>query len=150
MAGKYIAMLAGRCPDMDMAPVFSFPAGKYGTDSLCSLFLSECRKRILAEQRQAIDVQLDLCRGTQETVLRCAARFGGMEKLEFELVETDNIAPMGRMPADLPRYRNLGSFGPDGWDIAEHGREYPSDPEIYAARLDKFFMGHARAAHGKL
>lgn len=147
MAKKYIAMFAGRCPDKDPEPVFAFPMGKYNKDKLCSLFLSECRTRILAEERQATDVQLDLYGENAGLVMRCVARLGGMHKLEFELREARGVAPMGEMPVQLPRYRNTRSFGWNGWDIVYHGEEYPSPPERYAQRLDAFFAGNAETEH---
>lgn len=148
MAKKYIAMYAERVPDKDPEPIFAFPVGKYGKDKLCSLFLSECRARILAEKRQTTDVQLDLYRdGDDALIMRCVARLGGMEKLAFELTRTRDAKPMGEMPARLPKYRNTGSFGWNGWDIVYHGEEYPSPPERYAARLDAFFSGNASVEH---
>ena len=151
MPKKYIAMFAGRCPDKDPEPVFVFPAGKYNKDKLCSLFLSECRKRILAETRQALDVQLDLYGESAGLVMRCVARLCGMHKLEFELREARGVTPMGEMPAQLPRYRNTNSFGTAGWDIVYHDDdEYPSDPEKYAQRLDAFFKGDSASEHAPL
>lgn len=147
MAKKYIAMFAGRCPDKDLEPVFAFPVGRYNKEKLCSLFLSECKSQILAERRQATDVQLDLYGENAGLLMRCVARLGGMEKLEFELREARDVRPMGGMPAQLPRYRNTNSFGTNGWDIVYHGEEYPSPPERYAARLDAFFSGDASVEH---